>query len=143
MNYMIKNISLIFIVLFSIGPLKAQINKTSTVNVSLQFPSDGMMPDMIIFLKEANTGKKYTKFNGVNQNKVSFRNIPKGAYYAYAYVLENNRITDLGGGYTYAVPCGLDVNCNDHNLIKFPVRSGEIVNNIKVFDWYGANLPEE
>lgn len=63
-------------------------------------------------------------------------NVPPGSYTLAAYPLEDAANTTLSGGYTEAVPCGLQVSCMDHGLIIFEVRAGEETMGIDPGDWY-------
>ena len=60
-----------------------------------------------------------------------------GEYVAFAYPLEGS-IT-LGGMYSEAVPCGLDVECTDHTLLAFTVLPGETIEGIDICDWYAQD----
>ena len=64
------------------------------------------------------------------QNSYSL-SVPSGEYYVVAYALDGQ----LAGGYTKAVPCGLEASCTDHTLILVTVTS-RAVGQIYPGDWY-------
>lgn len=42
----------------------------------------------------------------------------------------------LGGAYTEFVACGLTLECTDHQLRHFEIRSGEVNSGVRICDWY-------
>lgn len=128
--------------------LTACNSKVATVNGTLCYPSE-YLPKMNVYLKEAKSNKVYKVITQENQQAFKFKSIPFGDYYAYAYTIEDLTIDSNGkkakasGGFTQAVPCGLNVNCTDHSLIPIKLRSKTNKEVIKICDWYGAKVPSE
>ena len=60
--------------------------------------------------------------------------VPVGSYFVFARVLGDK--SDSGGGYTEAVVCGLQANCDDHSLIEIVVEEGRANRDVNLFDWY-------
>lgn len=121
---------------------------TGTVKGTVCYPSD-YIPAMKVYLKNKETGKIFTLDIKENQKPFKFRKIPEGNYIAFAYTIQkvsldnNNKSTIASGGYTYAVPCGLNIDCNDHSLLIFKVKNGNTTKNIQICDWLGTMLKDE
>ncbi len=64
-----------------------------------------------------------------------------GTYLAYAWLPDFT----IGGLFSNAVPCGLSVDCTDHDPIVFQVSPDQIANGIDICNWYldpsGIPLP--
>jgi hypothetical protein len=65
--------------------------------------------------------------------------LPSGTYLAYAWLPDFS----YGGLYSQAVLCGLKTTCKDHHPLPFEVKTGEILKNIDLCDWYAGpyNVP--
>jgi hypothetical protein len=63
--------------------------------------------------------------------------VPSGVYQVVAYTLGGGSFpTGLAGGYTQAVPCGLNVSCEDHSLIEVNVSQGSVTAGVDPGDFY-------
>lgn len=114
--------------------------QSGTVICNLCYPSDaGWVPALKVFLKNVETGDERSLITKDGEEMCEFENVPDGKYVAYAY----NEEYAIGGGFTPAVACGLEVTCTDHKLINFNVEKGGTSESIKICDWYGAILPGE
>lgn len=109
------------------------------VTGKLCYPSE-VLPTMTIYLKDVDSDGVLTKNTQINEANYEFLDVPEGTYVAYAYPQGQS---ELGGGYTQAVPCGLTVECTDHSLIEIPVAADETVSGVDICDWYGAEIPEK
>jgi len=133
--------------LISKDSLSAEVPRTNLLKGTLCYPSD-YIPAMTIYLKEVNSDTLFTLTTSIDQEEFEFVNVPSGEYYAYAYTIEEESIdadgskSRAGGGFTYAVLCGLSVDCLDHSLIVIKL-SGNTTETIQLCDWYGAIIPEE
>ena len=66
-------------------------------------------------------------------------NLPAGTYIAYAWLVDFSR----SGLYSRAVPCGLTAGCDDHKLLPFTIKPGEVIEDIDLCDWHAGpfNVP--
>ena len=78
------------------------------------------------------TGEYYYVETAAGQGTYHLEYLPSGIYTVVAYTKDGNS----AGGYTQAVPCGLTVDCNDHNLIPVMVDPGVETTGVNPFDWY-------
>ncbi len=101
-----------------------------TVTGQVCYPSE-MIPAMHAYFRNANTGELTELAIAENQSEYNL-DLPSGTYEAFAYLQDG----ELGGSYSQAVPCGLGVECVDHNLITFEVQTGQTTANIDLCDWY-------
>jgi len=67
-----------------------------------------------------------------NQQYYQLEALTTGNYVVVAYV----HGSDMAGGYSKYVTCGLSVSCHDHSLIHFYIEAGSKENNINPIDWY-------
>lgn len=141
----LKKIVVIVLIIFY---LIACSNSRGELNGVLSYPSS-YIPKMTVYLKDTATAKIYKLTTVENQRDFRFTNIPFGDYVAYAYTIDKT-LSDMSGikrkasaGYTMAVPCGLRVDCKDHTLITIKVNSKNNDDTIRIFDWYGAEVPLE
>ena len=102
------------------------------------YPSEGI-PPLTVYIDDVNSDYVLEYDTSLNQSSLELDGVPVGTYVAYAFV---KNIESDGGGYTEAVPCGLDVDCEDHTLIEFEIKEGEVTTGVDVCDWYGAVLPD-
>jgi hypothetical protein len=107
-----------------------EIGLNGDVSGKLCFPSE-YIPAMTVFFENASTGQ-VTQLQ-IAENQFTYQQfLPSGSYTAYAWLLDNS----MGGLYSYAVPCGLDVSCTNHNPLPFDVFSGITTTDIDLCDWY-------
>ena len=107
---------------------------------TLLFPADKLPALRIAFFNVDGSLFGYTD-TIAGQNNYSM-NLPAGTYTVVAYALGGAGFTvGTAGGYSQAVPCGLDASCSDHSLIKITVKSGETLTGINPNDYYApANI---
>ncbi len=116
---------------------------TGNIKGTVCYPSE-YIPATIVYLKNKETNKIYSLDIEENQKHFKFKKIPAGNYIAFAYTVQevstdvNNKTSIANGGYTYAVPCGLTVDCKDHSLLIFKVENGKTTKKIQICDWFGA-----
>jgi hypothetical protein len=117
--------------------------KFKDIIVQLSYPSEGI-PPLNIYLKEKNSGKVYLYENFDGNQFIKIKNLPWGEYVAFAYTKD----FILGkvkarGSYTYAVDCGLSVDCKNFSLKKCLINK-DFNDTIKILDWYNENnIPSE
>ena len=101
----------------------------------LSYPADAI-PALRVAAFEIKTGEvSYTDLPAGQQ--IYFFELPVGTYQVVAYVLPTEGFpTGFAGGYTQAVPCGLAVECANHNLIPVTVVEAQTTENIDLVDWY-------
>ena len=112
---------------------------TGNVEGKLCYPSE-FIPAMDIYVQNTLTQNFDHIATQENQSTYALEGLQPGNYIAYAYRQDS---AELGGGYTYAVPCGLTVSCTNHELIKFEVTADETTSEVDICDWYGAEIPEK
>jgi hypothetical protein len=105
---------------------------------------------MNIYVKNINTSNVYQTSTTEGVNTFVIENLPAGEYIAYAYTQEklfgdeHEANKEKGsGGYSHAVPCGLRIDCENHDLILIKLEDGASIDSIQICDWYGAVVPEE
>lgn len=101
-----------------------------TINGQLSYPSS-FIPAQTIVAFDVNSANYYFINTSENQSTYSI-NVPPGTYYVVAYTQDGS----LSAGYSYAVPCGLSVECTDHSLIPVVVITGQATNQANPQDWY-------
>ncbi len=127
-----------------IGPTAPPVAKPTqpppqpgSISGKLCYPSS-YIPPMTIYAVDQQANKWFkTQSKGPADASYSLDNIAPGTYLVYAWLDEGQ----MGGSYSQAVPCGLDVKCTDHSLIPVVVQPGQQVTNIDVCDWYGPIPP--
>jgi hypothetical protein len=103
------------------------------VSGQICYPSEPPLPPLTIYFEETNTQAVHI-LEHTNGTGVYDIDLPSGSYIAYAW----REGFDLGGAYSAAVLCGLNVNCNDHSLLPFQATAGQNVVDVDICDWYGA-----
>jgi len=111
------------------GPAPAE--GQGSITGSLSYPSE-FIPPLRVFAFQVGSENYFFVDTAENQSTYQIDNLPTGYYTVVAYTT-NGR---LAGGYTQAVPCGLTVNCENHELLEVPVNIGQVVTGIDPADWY-------
>jgi hypothetical protein len=111
------------------GPAPAE--GKGSISGLLSYPSE-FIPPLRVFAFQVGSENYYYVDTAENQSTYQIENLPAGYYQVVAYT-KNGR---LAGGYTQAVPCGLSVDCPNHELIEVPVNTGQVVTGIDPADWY-------
>lgn len=96
------------------------------------YPSEPPIPTLTLYFEDTTT-HTVLPFDHSDGSATYQVDLPPGTYTAYAWRTE----FALGGSYSQAVPCGLDVSCTDHSLIPFVVTGGGSITGIDICDWYG------
>jgi hypothetical protein len=104
---------------------------TGSITGSLSYPSE-FIPPLRVFAFQVGSENYFYVDTVENQSTYQIDDLPAGYYNVVAYILSGN----YAGGYTQAVPCGLSVDCNNHDLIDVPVNTGQVVTDIDPGDWY-------
>jgi hypothetical protein len=98
---------------------------------NLSYPSEGIPPLKVVAFDAGSQAPVATVETEAGQSTYSL-SVPIGAYYVVAYTLDGQR----AGGYTFAVLCGLRVECTDHTLMPVGVAPGYAPEDIDPADWY-------
>ncbi len=104
---------------------------TGSIAGSLMYPSSSVPSMTVVAINTDGSGYYYYVITNAGAGSYQIDNIAPGNYYVVAYVSGG-----LSGGYSQAVPCGLQASCADHSLIPVEVRSNEVTNGISPSDWY-------
>jgi hypothetical protein len=114
-----------------------QLGQNGLATGNICYPSQ-YIPAMTAYFKEVNTGAVTSL--PIAENQLTYQiDLPQGTYHAYAWLPDKS----LGGHYSYAVPCGLDVSCTDHNPLPFYVYAGLTTTGIDICDWYSeSDVPQ-
>ena len=109
---------------------------TGSIAGNLNYPAEHIPPMKVVaFLGGTNQYYWVATLDG--QSSYQIDNLPPGIYHVVAYTVGGNGFpVNLPGGYTQAVPCGLSVNCTNHNLIDVNVSAGQLAGNVNPQDWY-------
>lgn len=101
------------------------------------YPSQ-FIPEMTVYLEEMESGL-ITEVEIARNQRIFSTSLEPGMYSAYAYPDEMGN-NPLGGAYTEFVVCGMGLECTDHALRIFEIRSGDTLNEIRVCDWYAIDM---
>jgi hypothetical protein len=106
---------------------------TASISGKLSFPAV-TIPAMRVIAFDMRNGAYYT---GVVSSSGFYQiiHLPAGAYHVVAYPITKTGTSDLIGGYSQAVLCGLSGNCTDHSLISVRVTQGAQVTGINPDDF--------
>jgi hypothetical protein len=102
-----------------------------TITGNLSYPSEGI-PTLKVVAFDANTRAPIASVETEAGRSTYSLSVPIGAYYVVAYTRDGR----LAGGYTFAVLCGLSVECTDHRLVPVGVAPGFAPEGIDPGDWY-------
>lgn len=122
----------------------------SSINGTVIF-SDAELPEvtMNVYAKNIKSGEVFVTHTTQKNNSFKITKIPDGKYIVYAYSKDEvgeyvlPKKIKLYGGYSKAVLCGSTEKCTDHELIKIEIKNGQEINNIKISDWFEAEVPNE
>jgi len=110
---------------------QATIAASGSISGNLSYPSE-FIPAMEVVAFNQNSGIWYVLTTAEGSDTYQIDNLPAGQYVVVSYLVGD----DYGGGYTVAVPCGLSVECTDHNLLTVEVLEGQVTSEIDPGDWY-------
>jgi len=105
-----------------------------SISGKLGYPSE-MIPALTVVATNTDTNQIYFVHTETNQSSYVIEHLPPGGYHVVAYLQGE----DFAGGYTQAVPCGLDVSCTDHGLITNIVMAGQETIGVAPVDWYAPD----
>jgi len=111
--------------------LYSNSRRMGSISGKLGFPSE-FIPPLRVVAFNLDKGTYFWVDTVQNQQYYQIEGLTTGNYVVVAYA----RGSDMAGGYTNYVICGLSVSCHNHNLIHIHVEAGAIVNNINPIDWY-------
>jgi hypothetical protein len=112
-------------------PGPASSEGTGSITGSLSYPSE-FIPPLRVFAYQVGSESYFYVDTLKDQPTYQIDNLPAGYYQVVAYILNGG----LPAGYSQAVPCGLSVDCTNHDLIQVPVNSGQVVTGVDPGDWY-------
>lgn len=103
-----------------------------TIQGSLSYPSEFIPSLAVVAFRLGGPPGDYS-FVTTQQGQETY-SIPveAGQYFVVAYILGGG----YAGGYSQAVPCGLQASCGDHSLIPVTVADGATVTGIDPADWF-------
>ncbi|MFN8401730.1 MAG: carboxypeptidase-like regulatory domain-containing protein [Anaerolineales bacterium] len=113
------------------GIYSAPMPALGSITGKLSYPSS-FIPSMTVVALNAKTADYYYVITNENAGTYQIDNLPPGSYYVVAYPGNDS---SYPGGYSQAVPCGLDASCSDHSLIPVDVN-GQLVTGIDPGDFY-------
>lgn len=106
-------------------PGPAPSEGTGSITGSLSYPSE-FIPPLRVFAFQVGSKNYFYVDTAQDQTTYQIDDLPVGYYRVVAYTLDGI----LAGGYSQAVPCGLSVDCTNHDLIEVPVNSGQMVTGV-------------
>ncbi|HEX8991510.1 MAG TPA: hypothetical protein VF784_07505 [Anaerolineales bacterium] len=102
----------------------------------LMYPASALPPLRVVAF-QVGSGRYYYTETSQGQSSYELDNLPPGTYHVVAYVIQGVGFPAGGpGGYSQAVPCGLQATCNDHNLIDVVVTPGQVTTGVNPNDYY-------
>ena len=109
---------------------------TGGVSGQLMYPASGI-PSLRVVAFQAGASNVYHVDTALGQKTYELDGLLPGTYRVVAYTLAGGGFTPgLAGGYSKAVPCGLQYGCNDHTLIDVVVTSGHVTTDVDPNDYY-------
>ena len=116
------------------APTPASPTSGGSIQGSLSYPSEFIPALAVVAYRVGGASGDYS-YTMTKEGQGTY-SIPvsSGDYYVVAYIIGGG----FAGGYTRAVPCGLQVNCTDHALIPVSVAEGAVVTGIDPGDWYAS-----
>ena len=105
-----------------------------SVSGALSYPSEFIPPLRVAAFSVDGYNYRYVD-TMQNQATYQITGLAPGKYHVVAYVMDGS----YAGGYTFAVPCGLSVDCADHSLIDVIVEAGKDTPDINPADWYAPD----
>jgi hypothetical protein len=108
-------------------------NAKGSISGTVGYPSEGIPALTVYAFKQGELSTYYQVSTPANKNIFTISDVPAGTYLVVAYP---QNTSELAGGYTKAVPCGLLASCTDHSLIPVVVEAGKTASGVEVKDWY-------
>ena len=107
---------------------------TGMITGKLCYPGEHI-PELTIYARNVKTGKTFSTHvkEGTTVYKLS---VPPGTYFVFVWTRTEKRSAAIGGSYSRAVPCGLNVSCADHRPIPVEVETGRTIPHIDPCDFY-------
>ena len=102
-----------------------------SVSGALSYPSEFIPPLRVVAFNVNGLNYRYVD-TMQDQATYQITGLAPGVYHVVAYIMDGS----YAGGYTFAVPCGLSVDCADHSLIDVIVEAGKDTPDINPADWY-------
>ncbi len=110
-----------------------------SISGSLSYPSSAL-PGMVVVAFTVNSSFYFYVITNQGQSTYRIDDLPAGTYHVVAYSQAGgNSASGLSGGYTAAVPCGLQASCTDHSLLDVTVTAGQVTSDINPGDWYAPS----
>jgi hypothetical protein len=109
---------------------------TGSISGQLNYPADSMPA---LYVTAFRSGSQYYQYviTQPGQSTYEIDGLAAGEYQVIAYTVGGGGFpSDLPGGFTLAVKCGLTSSCTDHSLINVPVQAGQTTAGIDPDDWY-------
>ncbi len=103
---------------------------TGSLSGNLSYPSNFIPSMAVVAWDMSNPGVYYYIITAEGSSTYVIPDLPAGDYQVVAY------IDSLSAGYSFAVPCGLSVDCTDHSLINVSVTAGQDTGGVNPQDWY-------
>ncbi|NWF64655.1 MAG: hypothetical protein HXY38_10150 [Chloroflexi bacterium] len=114
------------------GIYSAPMPAFGSISGELSYPSN-FIPSMTVVAFDAMSFNYFYVVTNENSSIYQIDNLPPGSYFVVAYPGNDS---SYPGGYSFAVPCGLQASCADHSLIAVEVKSGEVTQGINPGDFY-------
>ncbi len=119
------------------GPTAVGAN--GSISGTLMYPASSI-PALRVVAFEVGAAHYYYTETSPGQSTYTIENIPPGTYHVVAYVLPGAGFpAGMAGGYSQAVPCGLQSMCNDHTLIDVTVTAGQTTTGVNPADFYAGS----
>jgi len=117
-------------------PIPSAASTTGSISGQLNYPASAI-PAMYVTAFQVGTQNYQYVISNPGQTTYKIDGLQPGVYHVIAYTIGGGGFpAGLSGGYSKAVPCGLNVNCTDHTLIDVTVGAGQTAGSINPFDWY-------
>ncbi len=118
-------------------PTLPEAPEVTGISGMLSYPGEVLPPQRVVAFDVNDPNTYY--LTEVREGQAYTLETPPGSYIVVAYLIDPaglGAVPGLAGGYSQAVICGLQVDCNDHSLAVVEVAAGERVEGVDPGDWY-------
>ena len=119
------------------GSTASPSSTSGSVSGDLMYPASALPPLRIVAF-QVGSGTYYYTETAKGQSSYQLDSLPAGTYHVVAYVIPGAGFPAgaPSGGYSQAVPCGLQASCTDHTLIDVVVSAGQVTTGVNPNDFY-------
>lgn len=118
--------------------IDATNNSYALVSGTTCYPSENI-PAMTIYARNIKTKETFSIHLTENTSEYEIKIPVEGTYIFFSWTEGKN---NLGAIYSYAVPCGLSIECTNHKPITVNIKLGDKITDVNICDYYGGAVPK-